>query len=237
MNVRSISHHARAGHLPRSRRGFTLVELLVAVAIIIVLAALSFIGFGRMSKAASAATMTNSLRQVGTAIAGYAQDNGDMIPGPLHLGQRPIYRSSPATHLAYHLREYLAPGRDLEERELIPNLSSPMWRKKSPTTGGISLLSQQDVDPDSRVRRNPWGYAGARPDDPNRQPITMAKLASYGQLPWALVEADRAHPLVGSAGWRTEMPAEPVHGSYRLALNFDGSVVQRHVNEELQTNQ
>lgn len=224
--------HPHVGHRSRSRSGFTLVELLITIAIIIVLAALSFIGFGRMSQAASAATMTSSLRQVGTTIASYAQDNGDKLPGPLHLGQRPIYRSSPQTHLAYHLRAYLAPGRDFEERELVPNLSSRMWRKNSPTPSGISLLSQQDVDPDPRVSRNPWGYAGAGANDPNRQPITMAKLFSYEPLPWAIIEADREHPLVGSAGWRTEMPEKPVHGNYRLALNFDGSVAKRQLNDD-----
>jgi hypothetical protein len=109
-----------------------------------------------------------------------------------------------------------------------------MWRKKTTTASGISLLSQQDVDPDSRVRRSPWGYAGAAQDDPNRQPITMSNLASYDNLPWALMEADQQHPLIGGAGWRTQMAEEPVHGNYRLALNFDGSVVQRQLNEELE---
>jgi hypothetical protein len=178
--------------------------------------------------------MTNNLRQIGSAIALYAGDNNGRLPGPLHLGQRPIYRRSPPTHLAYHLREYFGLSENPPEGREIEGLSSPMWRKQSPTLKGISLLSQQDVDPDSRVRRNPWGYAGAQQGDPNREPITMARLAKYPRLPWALIEADREHPLVGSAGWRTETAEKPVHGNYRLALNFDGSVVKRYLHEELE---
>lgn len=219
--------------LHSSRPGFTLVELLVSITIIIVMAALVVVLFGRISRSASSATMTNQLRQIGTAIALHADGNNGTLPGPLHLGQRPIYRNSPQTHLAYHLRDYFFPDQVPKEGQPIETLASSMWRKESPTLSGISLLSQQDVDPDPRVTRNPWGYAGAGQNDPNRQPVTMAKLASYGRLPWALIEADREHPLVGSAGWRMEMPEKPVHGNHRLALNFDGSVAKRHPNEEL----
>jgi type II secretory pathway pseudopilin PulG len=219
-----------------SRPGFTLIEVLVTITIIIVMATLAVVLFGRLSKSASSATMANNLRQIGTAIRLYADANNDKLPGPLHLGQRPIYRNSPQTHLAYHLRDHFFPGQVPREGQEIEVLASSMWRKETPALKGISLLSQQDVDPDPRVSRNPWGYAGASQDDPNRQPITQAKLASYDRLPWALIEADREHPLVGSAGWRAEMPGKPVHGKYRMAMNFDGSVVKRLLNEELTDN-
>ena len=213
-------------------RGFTLIELMVVITIIVVLASLAFVVFGRVARAGSAATMTNNFKQIGTAIALYAGDNNGRLPGPLHLGQRPIYRSSPPTHLTYHLREYFGLDENPPEKTPIEEFSSPMWLKQSPTPTGISMLSQQDVDPDPRVKRNPWGYAGAGRDDPNREPITMARLGNYTRLPWALIEADREHPLVGSAGWRTQTAEEPVHGTYRLALNFDGSVVKRSLSEE-----
>lgn len=226
------NHLSTSSHPPR--RGFTIVEILVVIAIIAVLAALSFVVLGRLSRAGSSVTMANNLRQIGTLIPLYAQDHNDQLPGPLHLGQRPIYRSGPPTHLAYHFEEYFGAGEEMEEGEEIPELSSPMWRKKTTTVRGISLLSQQDVDPDPRTTRSPWGYAGAEQDDPNRQPMRMSQLAGYSELPWALVEADREHPLVGGAGWREQMPEKPVHGSYRLALLFDGSVVQRKLQEEFE---
>ncbi len=234
MNSQSNSDPAQHGNPPRSCRGFTVTELLVVIVIIAVLSTLAFAVFGRVAKAGSAATMTNNMRQIGSLIALYAQDHNGTLPGPLHLGQRAIYRRSPPTHLAYHLQDYLDGGQKFDEGEQIEMLSSPMWRKQSPTLRGISLLSQQDVDPDPRVTRSPWGYAGATQGDPNRQPITLSKLAGFRRVPWALIEADREHPAVGSAGWRTEMPEKPVHGSYRLALKFDGSVVKRRLNEELE---
>lgn len=218
----------------RRSHGFTLIELLVVIAIVTVLATLTYVIIGRVAMASSAATMTNNFRQLGSAITMFADENGGRLPGPLHLGQRPIYRKSPPTHLAYHLKDYFSPGQEPQEGQLFEGLTSPIWRKKTPTLRGISLLSQQDVDPDPRVRVSPWGYAGADRDDPYFDGMTMSKLFSFPRIPWALVEADREHPLVGSAGWRTQMVEKPVHGNYRLALNFDGSVVKRYVNEELE---
>lgn len=216
--------------------GFTLVELLVSITIIIILATTVFVLFGRVSKAASAATMTNNFRQIGSAIRLYSDNNNSKLPGPLHTGQRAIWRDAPRTHLAYFLWEYFFPDQVPKEGQEMEMLSSPMWRKETPTRKGISMLSQPDVDPDPAVRRNPWGYAGAGQNDPNRNPITMAKLFSYDRLPWALVEADQLHPLVGVSGWRAELPAKPVHGNYRLAMFFDGSVGKRLLSEEFNAN-
>lgn len=78
----------------RFRRGFTLVELLVVVAIIILLAALSFPLVGKMRQAAEATNCVSNLRQVGLAINMYASDHGNKLPAlqpPLdeRTGKRP----------------------------------------------------------------------------------------------------------------------------------------------------
>ncbi len=64
----------------RSRRGFTLIEMLVVIAIIAILAAILFPVFSRArAKTRQTACMSN-MKQIGTAILLYAEDNGHILP-------------------------------------------------------------------------------------------------------------------------------------------------------------
>lgn len=62
------------------RRGFTLVELLVVITIVVVLAVVSFSVTARVRDQAITATDSGKLRQVGIALASIAQDNFGIIP-------------------------------------------------------------------------------------------------------------------------------------------------------------
>ena len=65
---------------PRSK-GFTLVELLVVITIIITLAALSLAGFGKMRTAGDRAAAVSTMRQLAIANMGYSTDNnGQFVP-------------------------------------------------------------------------------------------------------------------------------------------------------------
>ena len=69
--------------LPPSRRpsdGFTLVELLVCIVIIVVLASIGFMALIRAKEHAYAAADSGKFRQVGVALASIAQDNNGIIP-------------------------------------------------------------------------------------------------------------------------------------------------------------
>lgn len=61
-------------------KGFTLVEVLVVITIIVVLAALSMIGVGKVRSAARGATCTSNLRQIGAAMIAYTTDNSGELP-------------------------------------------------------------------------------------------------------------------------------------------------------------
>ena len=66
----------------RCRRGFTLIELLVVIAIIAILAAILFPAFAMAKRSAAKTTCTANLKQIGSAILMYAdQNNGRFYDG------------------------------------------------------------------------------------------------------------------------------------------------------------
>ncbi|HIE53501.1 MAG TPA: DUF1559 domain-containing protein [Armatimonadetes bacterium] len=62
------------------RAGFTLVEMLVVIAIVAILAAILFPVFAQAREKARAARCVSNLRQLGAAIWMYAQDYDDLFP-------------------------------------------------------------------------------------------------------------------------------------------------------------
>ncbi len=64
----------------RKPAGFTLLELLVAVAIVIVLAAISFQVFTNMVQSANLTRATNKIKDLGQAFVDYTTDHGGRLP-------------------------------------------------------------------------------------------------------------------------------------------------------------
>jgi prepilin-type N-terminal cleavage/methylation domain-containing protein/prepilin-type processing-associated H-X9-DG protein len=62
-----------------STSGFTLIEVLVVITIVIVLAALSFMGVRGLRQSAQATRCADNLRTWGTALQGYAADNNGAV--------------------------------------------------------------------------------------------------------------------------------------------------------------
>ena len=60
----------------RSRRGFTLVEIMIVVAIIVLIAAIAIPGFANLRTTAATNSCKANLRQISGAVTAYAVDNG-----------------------------------------------------------------------------------------------------------------------------------------------------------------
>jgi prepilin-type N-terminal cleavage/methylation domain-containing protein len=74
-----------------SRKGFTLIEILVTIAIIAILAAILFPVFARARENARRTSCLSNIKQIATALVMYTQDYDEMLPlyrftSPLAIG-------------------------------------------------------------------------------------------------------------------------------------------------------
>ena len=68
---------------PRRREGFTLVEIMIVVAIVALLAAIAIPGFLRARKRSQAARILNDLRSIDSAVDQYAIENSKTSGQPV----------------------------------------------------------------------------------------------------------------------------------------------------------
>jgi prepilin-type N-terminal cleavage/methylation domain-containing protein/prepilin-type processing-associated H-X9-DG protein len=96
------------------RRAFTLLELLVVMAIIALLAALLLPTLSRAKQQAGAAVCANNLRQLGLAFVLYCETHNDTFPAP---GSASIYGPQPEDWIWWQR------GRDVNQSAIAPYIS------------------------------------------------------------------------------------------------------------------
>jgi prepilin-type N-terminal cleavage/methylation domain-containing protein len=215
---------------PSRLPGFTLVEMLVVITIIVVLATLSFTGVTQFIKRAAAVKDTSTLRQISTCINMYAADNNDLVPGPLFAGQTPVYGKTLSTNVKEwrRLAECFAPylgKQDPVSGEVITGMTSS-WQKTPEQQNSPAFYMQQRLPMgEGTTFQNPWGIPAPAATE-LRIPMKLQTILAQPQTSrtWAMTELDQLHPDIGTADWKSRIPPEMIHGDYRLALYFDGTV-------------
>lgn len=94
INTRHFMDIARF-NFRKSRRAFTLLELLVCIAIIGILSALAFAGFSKLRASADVTRCLSNLRQIGNAMMLYTSDNNGSFPemwtSGKHWSENPVW--------------------------------------------------------------------------------------------------------------------------------------------------
>jgi prepilin-type N-terminal cleavage/methylation domain-containing protein/prepilin-type processing-associated H-X9-DG protein len=165
--------------VPRSRSGFTLIELLVVIAIISVLIALLLPAVQAAREAARRAQCTNNLKQIGLALANYADRHGAMPPG-----YQSLYDPNALIELGpgWGWASMLLP--DLEQQALQANirfeapLSDPDWATVRQTTLSL-FFCPSDTMPRTWTASNSTTYVIGRHIISNSYPICDVPGSNY----------------------------------------------------------
>ncbi|MGB6221044.1 MAG: prepilin-type N-terminal cleavage/methylation domain-containing protein [Haloferula sp.] len=218
------------------RNGFTLVELMVVITIIVVLVSLSFAGYRRLKSNASAMVDANDMRTIHTAIHMYAEDNNGFLP-VTWAGVSPVYRPN-AKDLTTALAPYLG-ANNPKSGHFFKEMASENFQKEANDNHGPSMLVMHDVySGKGRVKNpgrpspmfQPFGYP-----NPYRAPMRLSAAVSKMGNPamrLLITENDQAQPNYARAkpGWYDKLPEGMAHGSYRLGLYWDGHVGKLDIN-------
>ena len=117
-------------HLPRNHGGFTLVELLVVITIIITLAALGFVTMGKMRQRADAVKQTSIVHQIGPLMVLHATDNAGSLPATVTTKEKGSLHWHQAVHavISSHLSVSKIKSSEYWEK-MDPLVKNPLYKK------------------------------------------------------------------------------------------------------------
>lgn len=209
--------------LPLSKSaGFTLVEILVTISIIIVIGGISLSTLNAARDRANRVVGVSNLRQIGMGLSQCLADRNQTFPGPMWPGQVPQLDPKRSGRLVRELAPYFA----LPERTepwVVPLFVSPAYLRAKPK--GVTLencrtfVLNMQVSNAEEIPINPWGSLV----EGSQMPMRFNVIANPSTA-WAISDADRLHPSVAGASWRTSTPEKPIYGNVRMAVFFDGHV-------------
>lgn len=206
----------------RSRlKAFSLVELLVSVAVIAVLAAILLPAVGRVRTGAQTAQCASNLRQIGVALAACISDSDMKLPVSwASLPCNPTVRNAGEFNaLSGHLAPYLLNNPPLLARVLVPVFQCPAFPSQIASTqaGAPNHITYRLVL-GQMGRPNPFGGTESA------QAVSIHDIETIFQTDPARVpiifDLDQRSHYAADAS----LPSTPVHGDRRNVLYLDGRV-------------
>jgi prepilin-type N-terminal cleavage/methylation domain-containing protein/prepilin-type processing-associated H-X9-DG protein len=212
------------------RRGFTLVELLVVVAIIAILAALLLPALAAAKAKAKRINCVSNLKQIGQALQMYVDDNSDSLPGPVFAGARASYDINSTEELVWYLAQLVGEPAPSKQTVIARTFVCPSYQQQAPDANSLIgrkiYLLNDDVDSNPVHKVPPFGYPSVG-GAPSMSPMKHTSFDNF--LPpsslYAITDMDQALPTLNpSISWWTDLPNKPLHGAVRNQLFFDWHV-------------
>ncbi len=217
---RVVKRHAAAG----GQAAFTLVELLVTIAIIAILATLVLTSLSSLRQTALRVDGISGMRQIGVAMQGFINDHDNTLPGPFFSGQSPFYDSKNIS-LGNQLWSYLGLPKPEAWSQEAKILSPKAYEKARPSAAAFSFLMNGQILVPGATPIRPFGYPELSAAIPALAPVKITALVPLGLTKtWVMKDVDQTLPEVASAGWKSSLPNGPIYNPYRLQLYFDWHV-------------
>ncbi len=212
--------------------GFTLVELLVVVAIIGLLAAMLLPALANAKRKAIQINCVSNLKQIGHALQMYIDDNQEVLPGGVWNGMRASYDINSDQEFIFYVVPYLKTQPPSDTTQIAEVAVCPGYLRMAPALSGmqdmegrICYLLNPNVNPNAPPgpRVCPFGYP-----DPAQAPLKYGQLNQYGSPAalYAITDVDKLNVPDPSVSWWSDLPYQPVHGRTRNQLFFDWHVAQ-----------
>jgi len=226
-----------------SKRAFTLVEMLVVVAIIGILASLLLAALSRAKENGYRTQCANNFKQLAIGIQLYADDHGDQLPGPVWQGFWENYDNVDSKRLSYYIATYLgqpAPQSTPQDNLLARCPSAARkWAGIDPDTQPMStdtpvsyIVSSSVTNVTSGSVSWPFGYPYSSPPfnkDTNAAPKRLREIYNP-TLSRTMTDADQEN-AGPHAAYYPYLPTAPVHGSVRNELFFDWHISTARVSQ------
>lgn len=118
----------------RRQNGFTLVEIMIVVAIIALLASIAVPGFLRARKRSQASRILNDLRLIDSAVDQYAIENNKKTGDPVNTADWTAYMKRGST-LYTSGKDLFGNGYGIQSVDTLPKAPGPAWNSLSDVAG------------------------------------------------------------------------------------------------------
>lgn len=167
----------------RKRSGFTLIEVLVVIAVIALLMAVLLPTLQRVRRQGKAAVCQSNLKQWSTILAMYMGDNEGVLP------KQKYYSLATPEHWMYALREH---ARGSEGIACCPMATKPA-NETNQQTSDMSTLIRQQAAKIAGGTFTAWGKLGFRIEGR----FTPNYHGSYGMNNWLAIPREGANFVIG----------------------------------------